>query len=142
MPNIVRNVIAVIVGLVIGGIVNMALVTISPSLIPPPAGVDVTNVESLSKAIHLFEPRHFVMPFLAHALGTLVGALVAYLIAASRKVQLAYVVGVFFLVGGIAASFMIPAPTWFIALDLLVAYLPMAWLGIQIGKGMAAGQKR
>ena len=142
MPNIVRNVIAVIVGLVIGGIVNMALVTISPSLIPPPAGVDVTNVESLSKAIHLFEPRHFVMPFLAHALGTLVGALVAYLIAASRKVQLAYVVGVFFLVGGIAASFMIPAPTWFIALDLLVAHLPMAWLGIQIGKGMAAGQKR
>ena len=142
MPNRVRNVIAVIVGLVIGGIVNMALVTISPSLIPPPAGVDVTNVESLSKAIHLFEPRHFVMPFLAHALGTLVGALVAYLIAASRKVQLAYVVGVFFLVGGIAASFMIPAPTWFIALDLLVAYLPMAWLGIQIGKGMAAGQKR
>jgi hypothetical protein len=142
MPNIVRNVIAVSVGLVIGGIVNMALVTISPSLIPPPAGVDVTNVESLSKAIHLFEPRHFVMPFLAHALGTLVGALVAYLIAASRKVQLAYVVGVFFLVGGIAASFMIPAPTWFIALDLLVAYLPMAWLGIQIGKGMAAGQKR
>lgn len=142
MPNIVRNVIALIAGLVIGGIVNMALVTISPSLIPPPAGVDVTNVESLSKAIHLFEPRHFVMPFLAHALGTLVGALVAYLIAASRKVQLAYVVGVFFLVGGIAASFMIPAPTWFIALDLLVAYLPMAWLGIQIGKGMAAGQKR
>jgi hypothetical protein len=28
---------------------------------------------------------------------------------------------------------MIPAPTWFIALDLLAAYLPMAWLGIQIG---------
>lgn len=142
MPNVLRNVLAVIVGIVIGMIVNMTLVILSPSLIPPPAGVDVTNVESLSKAIHLFEPRHFVMPFLAHALGTLVGALVAYLIAASRKVQLAYVVGVFFLVGGIAASFMIPAPTWFIALDLLVAYLPMAWLGIQIGKGMAAGQKR
>jgi hypothetical protein len=28
---------------------------------------------------------------------------------------------------------MIPAPTWFIALDLLAAYIPMAWLGIQIG---------
>jgi hypothetical protein len=25
---------------------------------------------------------------------------------------------------------MIPAPTWFIALDLLAAYLPMAWLGL------------
>lgn len=145
MPNLLRNVLAVIAGIIIGAIVNMALVVLSPSLIPPPAGVDVTNAESLRNAMHLFEPRHFVMPFLAHAVGTLVGALVAYLIAASHKAQLAYVVGVFFLVGGIAASFMIPAPTWFIALDLLVAYLPMAWLGIQIGtrlKGTAAAQKR
>jgi hypothetical protein len=33
----------------------------------------------------------------------------------------------------VAASFMIPAPAWFIALDLLVAYLPMAWLATQLG---------
>jgi len=133
MPNLLRNVLAVIAGIVIGGIVNMALVTVSPSLIPPPAGVDVNNAESLRNGIHLFEPRHFIMPFLAHAVGTLAGALVAYMIAASHKTKLAYAVGVFFLAGGIAASFIIPAPTWFIALDLLVAYLPMSWLGIQIG---------
>lgn len=145
MSNLLRNVLAVIAGIVIGGIVNMALVTVSPSLIPPPAGVDVTNAESLRSAMHLFEPRHFVMPFLAHAVGTLVGALVAYLIAASHKARLAYAVGAFFLVGGIAASFMIPAPTWFIALDLLVAYLPMAWLGIRIGtrlKGVGTGDRK
>jgi len=60
----------------------------------------------------------------------------AYLIAASYKAQIAYAIGAVFLCGGVAASFMIPAPTWFIALDLLAAYLPMAWLGIQIGTGM------
>lgn len=133
MPNLLRNALAVIAGIVIGGIVNMALVTVSPSLIPPPAGVDVNNAESLRNGIHLFEPRHFIMPFLAHAVGTLAGALVAYMIAASHKTKFAYAVGVFFLAGGIAASVIIPAPAWFIALDLLVAYLPMAWLGIQIG---------
>ena len=111
----------------------MALITLSPLLIPPPAGVDVNDFESLSKSMHLFEPRHFIMPFLAHAIGTLAGALVTYLIAATSKAQLAYVIGALFLCGGVAASFMIPAPTWFIALDLLAAYLPMAWLGIQIG---------
>ena len=37
------------------------------------------------------------------------------------------------LCGGVAASFMIPAPAWFIALDLLAAYLPMAWLAILVG---------
>lgn len=133
MGNIVRNAVAILAGLLIGGAVNMALVTVGPSLIPPPAGVDVTKVESIASAIHLFEPRHFVMPFLAHALGTLVGALVAFLAAATHRKLIAYAIGVVFLVGGVAASFMIPAPAWFIALDLLVAYLPMAWLGILIG---------
>ena len=133
MPKLLRNVLAVIVGLVIGGAVNMAIITLSPALIPPPEGVDVTNADSIAQGIHLFEPRHFILPFLAHALGTLVGALVAYLIAASCKKQLAWVIGALFLCGGVSASFMIPAPAWFMALDLVVAYLPMAWLGIMIG---------
>ena len=136
MPNLLRNVLALLAGIAIGGGVNMALITLSPSLIPPPAGVDVNSAESLSKAMHRFEARHFIMPFLAHAVGTLAGALAAYLIAASYKALFAYVIGVVFLCGGVAASFMIPAPTWFIALDLLAAYLPMAWLGIQIGNRM------
>ena len=70
MPTL-RNVLAVLVGLVIGSAVNMALVTLGPSLIPPPAGADVTSAEGLRAAMPLLEPRHFLMPFLAHALGTL-----------------------------------------------------------------------
>jgi hypothetical protein len=133
MPNLLRNVLALLAGVAIGGGVNMALITLSPSLITPPAGVDVNSAESLSKAMHLFEARHFIMPFLAHAVGTFAGALAAYLIAASYRTQIAYVIGAVFLCGGVAASFMIPAPTWFIALDLLAAYLPMAWLGVYFG---------
>ena len=136
MPNLLRNVLAVVVGIVAGSVVNMLLITLSPSLIPPPAGVDLSKTESLVKSIHLFEPRHFVMPFLAHALGTFTGALVACLIAATYKARIAYATGVVFLCGGIAASFLIPAPAWFIALDLLAAYIPMAWLGIRLGSRM------
>lgn len=137
MPKVLRNVLAVAAGLVIGGAVNGGLIALSPSLIPPPAGVDVSDAESLGKAIHLFEPRHFVMPFLAHALGTLAGAITACLIAASRKTTFAYVIGAVFLCGGIAACFMIPAPAWFMVLDLAAAYLPMAWLGSFIGRHAA-----
>jgi hypothetical protein len=140
MSNILRNVLAILAGIAIGGGVNMALITLSPSLISPPTGVDVNNAESLSRAMHLFEPRHFVMPFLAHAVGTLAGALAAYLIAATYRAQIAYVIGAVFLCAGVVASFMIPAPTWFIALDLLAAYLPMAWLSIQIGTRMRQGK--
>lgn len=134
MPNLLRNVLALVAGIVIGGGVNMALIAVSASLIPPPAGVDVTSAEGLRSGMHLFQPRHFIMPFLAHALGTLAGALATYLIAATYKAQLAYAIGAVFLLGGIAASLMIPAPAWFIVLDLVVAYVPMAWVGMQIGK--------
>jgi hypothetical protein len=34
---------------------------------------------------------------------------------------------------------MIPAPVWFIALDLIVAYLPMAWLATVIGARLRPG---
>ena len=139
MPTILRNVLAVLAGVVIGAIVNSTLIMFGPSLVPPPPGADMTSAEGLKEAMPLLEPRHFVMPFLAHALGTLVGALAAYLIAATHKARFAYVIGIVFLCGGIAASFMIPAPAWFIALDLLVAYLPMAWLAVRIGGRM---QKR
>jgi uncharacterized RDD family membrane protein YckC len=94
--------------------------------------------------MHLFEPKHFVFPFLAHALGTLAGALLAFLIAASYRSVFAYAIGAVFLTGGIAATFMIPAPVWFIILDLVAAYIPMAWIGTQLGrriKGAAAGSK-
>ena len=131
-----RNVLAFIAGLLVGSLVNGSLIALSPVLIPPPPGVDVTNAESLAASIHLFEPRHFVMPFLAHALGTLAGALTVYLLVTSDRARWAYGLGVLMLAGGIAASFMIPAPAWFIALDLLGAYIPMAWLAVLIGRRM------
>lgn len=133
MNIILRNIAAVITGLFLGSLANMAIVSLGPVLIPSPVGADMTTVEGLQQAMPLLQPRHFVAPFVAHALGTLVGALAAYWIAGSRKKLFAWVIGVLFLCGGIAASAMIPAPAWFKAVDLLLAYLPMAWLATVIG---------
>jgi hypothetical protein len=138
--TLLRNTLAVVVGLAIGGGVNMAIVVLGPSVIPPPAGVDVNSMESIRASIHLFEVKHFVSPFLAHAIGTLVGALAAFLVAASHRAIISYSIGVVFLAGGIAASFMIPAPQWFIALDLLAAYMPMAWVGQHLGRRFRGGE--
>ena len=129
MNPITKNILAVIAGVVIGGAVNMGLITISGSIIPPPEGVDPSNMESLKAGMHLFEPRHFIFPFLAHALGTLVGAYIAALIAANHKLKFAIGIGAFFLLGGIMAVNMLPSPTWFAVLDLVGAYIPMGWLG-------------
>lgn len=128
MQRVIRLVLAAVAGFVVGSLVNMSLIMISGSIIPPPAGADVTTAEGLKASMHLFEPRHFLFPFLAHALGTFSGALVATLLTPGRTPGPAYVVGLAFLLGGIASVFMLPAPAWFGALDLVLAYLPTAWL--------------
>lgn len=129
MNPILKNILAVVLGIVIGSIVNMSLILISSSIIPPPEGADITTTEGLKASIHLFKPVNFIFPFLAHALGTLVGAFVAAKMATNRKMKFAYGIGFFFLLGGIANIMMIPAPMWFNVTDLIVAYLPMAYLG-------------
>jgi len=132
MPPILKNILAVVAGILIGSIVNMFIINISGSVIPPPDGADLTTSEGLISSMHLFQPKHFIMPFLAHALGTLVGAFIAALIAISHKMKFALGLGVFFLMGGIAAVFMLPSPLWFNIVDLVLAYIPMGYLGGKI----------
>ena len=128
MNKIVRNILAAITGIVIGSVVNMGIINLQYSFISLPEGVDVTNTESLKSSMHLFEPKHFIFPFLAHAIGTLGGAYLAARIAASHKMNIALGIGIFFLIGGISMVFLIPSPIWFAILDLSLAYIPMGWL--------------
>lgn len=129
MNPTLKNILAVVIGALIGGAVNMGIIMISGSIIPPPEGVDVTTPEGLQAGMHLFEPKHFLMPFLAHALGTFVGAFVAVKIAATYHMRIAFGIGAWYLLGGIAMVLMVPSPMWFTLVDLLLAYLPMAYLG-------------
>ena len=136
MNPILRNILAFLGAAFVGGLVNYGIVTISGSIIPLPPGIDPSDMESIKAGMHLYEAKHFIFPFLAHALGTLAGAAFVAKFAASHHMKLALGIGAFFLLGGIAAVIMLPAaPTWFKALDVLVAYLPMGYLG---GKLMGA----
>ncbi len=129
MNPIVRNILAAIAGIVIGSVVNIFLVNLGPTVIPAPEGADITTMEGLKATMHLFKPENFLFPFLGHALGTLAGAIVAALIAATHKMKFALGIGAFFLIGGIANIFMLPSPVWFAVVDLVLAYIPMGWIG-------------
>lgn len=132
MKPIFRKILAILLGIVIGSLVNMFLVNISGTIIPPPIDADVTTAEGLKEAMHLFQPKHFLFPFLAHALGTFVGAFVAAKIAPTSKLAFAIGIAIFFFLGGLAAVFMIPSPLWFTIVDLALAYFPMAYLAKQL----------
>ncbi|MBK8483317.1 MAG: hypothetical protein IPL31_02900 [Saprospiraceae bacterium] len=128
MNPILRNILAVVVGAILGSVVNMGFIMVSGSIIPPPDGADVTTMEGLKASMHLFQPKHFIFPFLAHAFGAFVGAFIAAKMAIRQKMIYAMGIGVFFLIGGITNIFMLPSPIWFTVLDLVVAYIPMAYI--------------
>ncbi len=129
-----KLILAVVLGLVLGIVVNMGLVMVGGHVVAPSPGADMTTAEGIRAALPLLEPRHFLFPFLAHALGTLAGAAIAATVATQRKLLVALIVGAFFFVGGIVAAYLIPAPTWFIAIDLTFAYFPFAWLGYRLAR--------
>mgnify|MGYP000020578033 FL=1 len=129
-----RLIVTIIAGIVIGSFINMAIITVGSQFIAAPAGVDVNDVDSIANAMHLYQPKHFLFPFLAHALGTFTGAFIAFRLSNRATIIAPLVVASFFLFGGIAMSLMVPASMWFIAVDLIFAYLPMAWLAIACQK--------
>lgn len=131
MNPILRNILALIAGWIVGSVVNMALIQVG-HMTYPIEGVDLNDMEALAEVMPTLGANYFIFPFLAHALGTLVGAAIAGMIAISHKMKIALGVGVLFLLGGIMVNYMLPGPSWFTALDLIVAYIPMAWIGGKI----------
>jgi len=134
MNPIIRNILAVIIGAFVGGLVNMAFIMLGPSIIPPPEGVNPADMESIKAHLHLYSALQLSPPFFAHAIGTLVGAFIAALIAVKKRMAMALIIGVFFLFGGIMMVIQLPeSPLWFDILDLGIAYIPMGLLGAYIG---------
>lgn len=127
-----RNIIALLTGFFLGNLINMFLIQISGNIISPPEGADLTSMEGLIESMSLFEPRHFIMPFVAHAMGTFSGALTASLIVKEKKFMFSLVIGFVFLILGAVNVYMLPAPVWFNIVDLVFAYIPMSLIAAKL----------
>jgi len=140
--KILRNILAVILGIIVGSLVNMLIVVLSYDIVPYPEGVismdlgDMfnmqamqTSIDSIKSHIDKFTFTHYIFPFLAHAIGSFVGALLAAKVAATRKMLFAIIVGAYFLLGGILNATDLGMPFLATAIDLAFAYIPFAYLG-------------
>ncbi len=128
MKPIIKNILAVISGWLGGSVINMGLIQTGHKVFPI-VGVDLNDMDALAAVMPTLENEYFIFPFLAHALGTFAGATIAGTIAASHKMKFSMTIGGLFLLGGIMVNYMLPGPNWFAALDIIVAYIPMAWFG-------------
>ncbi len=125
MNTLFKNILAILGGVVIGMVVNMGLIIAGNKLIPFADGINPMNAT-------MWEIKYFIFPFFAHAIGTLSGAFIAAKFSVSYHIIYAICIGIFFLLGGITMVFILPAPIWFVVIDLFLAYIPMSWLGWKI----------
>jgi hypothetical protein len=128
MNPILRNILAVLFGWLSGSILNMGLIR-TGHLVFPIKDLDPDDMDALAQVMPTLDVKYFIFPFLAHALGTLLGATIAGWIASSQKMKFSIGIGLLFLLGGIWVNYVIPGPVWFTIADIAIAYLPMAWLG-------------
>ncbi len=132
MKPILRNLFVFVAGVFVGSLVNGLIINFSGAIIPPPVGFDLTTNEGLKAAALAMEPKHFIMPFLAHAIGTLIGSFLVTMFSKGRRFFRALMVGFLFFTGGVIMIFILPSPLWFDAVDLGLAYIPMAWIGYKL----------
>ena len=122
MKGILKNILVFVVGFILGSSVNMGLIITGNQLIPFADGVNPMDAT-------MWELKYFLFPFLAHSVGTFAGAFIVARYTASYHLVFSLSVGLLFLIGGISMVFIMPAPLWFIVVDLLLSYIPMGWLG-------------
>ena len=127
MKQTLKNIGIVILGIIIGMIVNMGLIIIGGIIVTPMANFEHMN------AIN-WDFKYFIFPFLAHSIGTLSGAFVVSKFSKNSNIIMPLIVGLYFLSGGIYMVIILPAPTWFVLLDVILGYIPMALLGWKISK--------
>ena len=106
-------------------VVNMGLIITGNQLIPFEDDMNPMNAMN-------WEVKYFIFPFFAHAIGTLLGALITAKLSASYQMTFAICLGIFFLSGGISMVFILQAPVWFVVVALVLAYIPMGRLGWKI----------
>ena len=127
MKQILKNIGILILGIIIGMIVNMGLIIIGGIIFPLSESFEPMN------AIN-WDFKYFIFPFLAHSVGTLSGSFLVSKLSRNSNIIFPLIVGLYFLSGGIYMVTILPAPMWFVFLDLIVCYIPMSLIGWRISK--------
>jgi len=137
----VRSILAVICGAIVGGVFNMAVIMLSWSIYPPPDGANMSDPATLNMYVQSLPLPAVLMILVAHAGGALVGGLVAAMIARRSPLLLGAIVGGLFLLGGIVNVMSIPRPLWFAVVDL-VLYVPCGIVGASLAARRGSPESR
>jgi hypothetical protein len=118
---------------VIAAMLMMAFLFLNLAIFPMPDGVKMEDQENFNKYVASLPPTAHAVVLFSHFIGPFVGCLLAARFAAYRSVIPAVIIGVLFLVGGIANWKMLQLSPLFALLDFPL-YPLAAYLGIWLGR--------
>jgi len=124
MKQILKNLGVIIIGIISGSIVNMIFIVLGSFIFPLSENLEPMNALN-------WDFKYFIFPFLAHSLGTFSGSYFASKLSKSNII-FSVIIGIYFLFGGIYMVKILPAPMWFVCMDLFLSYIPMSLLGWKI----------
>ena len=127
-----RKILAVVGGVILGGVVVFVVEWISSKVYPLPPGLDLNNREAMKAYVAALPIGALLFVLLAYVLGSLAGGWLAAKIARDSRLHLPLTVGGVLLFFGIINLVTIPHPLWFAMVSILV-FLPAAYLGGRLG---------
>ena len=107
----IKNILAVILGLIIGNIAIMGLHYVGMFFYPLPEGTDMGDMNAIAEYIKIAPFGSLLFVMLAHIGGAFLAGLSTALV--SKKMLTVYLVGGFFTLAGIYNLYMLPHPLWF-----------------------------
>lgn len=134
-----RNVVAVIAAFIGGGLIVFAFESMGHLIYPVPKGLDVSNPKAIGDYIATAPVGAILSVVIAQSAGSWVGGLITGL-TATAKFPTAFIYGVLALIMAGLNAYLIPHPTWFKVLSLLLP-IPLSILGSHCAKWML-GKKR
>ena len=139
MPPLLRAILAVVAGLIVGFIVVAGIEWISTMLFPLPEGVDPTDESQMREVIRGMPAGAMVAVLFAWFLGTLAGAVTAIRLHPARAKWAGMVVVGLFAAATVANMMMLPHPVWMMVAAPAVLILALV-LALRLGEGSTDGE--
>lgn len=117
---LIRNVIAMLAGVIVAMVLIVLLQSVAHSVYPPPPGLDYTNPE-VRKTVMMQAPAGALfIVLLSYFVGTFIGSWVAARLSAEAPLRQGYLIGLLLLVASVMNLKEVPHPLWFIVGNIVV----------------------
>ncbi len=141
MKNLFRNILALLAGIVAGGVAIALIQALNARLFPPPAGLDFRDQAAAAKYMGTLPVGAFLMVLLSYLIGFTLAVFLAIRLSLSSPERQGLLATMFFGAASVMNLMSLPHPMWFWIANLVVLMVA-AWLGGILGRKKDSAAQR